>query len=149
MKKGIYKKCLECSKDFYVAQWELKSRKYCSRKCFHKVWGRKMIAYSHKRKGIYKINSGSFKKGQTSNEKNINWKGDNVGYFGLHKWIELELGKSKDKECVYCGNNKNLQWANVSWEYKRQLDDWIPLCYWCHRKYDVNNWGAATHKFNL
>ncbi len=67
-------------------------------------------------------------------EKNNSWKGDKVGYFGLHMWVRKWLGKPEI--CIGCGSDKFLQWANKTGEYKRDLDDWISLCCSCHKKYD-------------
>lgn len=70
-------------------------------------------------------------------EKHPLWKSSNVSYSGLHYWIRRKLGKPK--VCEFCGEDKKrMTWANKSWEYKRTLDDWLPLCYSCHKKYDLN-----------
>ncbi len=74
---------------------------------------------------------------------NPNWKGAAVGYLGIHAWVKKELGE-KPGECVHCGKGNTpgkdgrstIQWANVSREYRRDLSDWIPLCYVCHSSYD-------------
>lgn len=70
--------------------------------------------------------------------KNGSWKGDKVGYRGIHKWIELMLGKPK--HCAHCLNDKlthrQYHWANLSHSYKRNLSDWIRLCVKCHKAYD-------------
>jgi translation elongation factor EF-1alpha len=76
-------------------------------------------------KGICKVNSGSFKKGEHINketefkkgqiksknwkdvmskrteEKHQNWKGDNAGYHAIHKWIKKHKGYPK--YCESCG----------------------------------------------
>ena len=90
-----------------------------------------------------------FKKGKGKNEKNINWRGDAVGYFALHSWVKRRLGKPEC--CEHCGNigsyyiriqnNElvkvwNIQWANKSQKYLRDLSDWLGLCLKCHKKYD-------------
>lgn len=66
------------------------------------------------------------------------WKGINVSYNGLHKWVNKYLGNPN--KCEHCGkienNNRLINWANKSHEYKRDLTDWIRLCIMCHRKYD-------------
>ena len=63
------------------------------------------------------------------------WKGEKVGYVGLHRWVRKCLGKPKI--CNHCGNSGvAIQWANVSGEYKRNLTDWINLCVPGHRIYD-------------
>ena len=79
----------------------------------------------------------------TRAEKHYNWKGDNVSYQGLHSWIKKKLGTAKF--CQYCrGVDRKFVWANKSHKYKRDLNDWLSLCYPCHRKYDLaNGWGKA------
>lgn len=68
--------------------------------------------------------------------KAYNWKGENVSYIGLHLWVYRNLGKA-----TYCFFNKihkakRFHWANKSHQYKRDLNDWIPLCPRCHYYYD-------------
>lgn len=65
---------------------------------------------------------------------NSQWKGDEVGYTGLHRWVDRELGKPAN--CSKCGSLKNVQWANKDHKYKRNLEDWMRLCAKCHRQYD-------------
>jgi len=64
------------------------------------------------------------------------WKGDEVGYQGVHKWITVTLGKQN--RCSFCGTTeiRKYHWANISKEYKREITDWVRLCVPCHRKYD-------------
>lgn len=72
------------------------------------------------------------------NEKGSNWKGDSVGYTGVHQWVYKQLGKPRF--CFNCGNNdkaeRSYQWANISKSYKRDVSDWIRLCVSCHQKWD-------------
>ena len=74
-------------------------------------------------------------------ENSCNWKGDNVGYGGIHDWVRKELGTPKI--CKNCGienlSDRKYNWANISGEYKRDLKDWIRLCAKCHKNYDLNN----------
>lgn len=94
--------------------------------------------------------STEFKNGQTKNEKNNNWKGDNVGYHSLHAWVSRRI--QRPKTCSFCGlEHKNIDLANKSNMYKRDVGDWIWLCRKCHFKYDRENgfWGNATKKFKL
>lgn len=84
-------------------------------------------------------NSGSYKKGQEGlrGENSPNWKGDNVGYGALHRWVESHLGKPQF--CEGCGTeeaNRYYEWANISGEYKRDLKDWLRLCKICHNRFD-------------
>lgn len=72
---------------------------------------------------------------------NVDWKGDKVGYFGLHAWIRRNYGTPK--KCEHCGKD-NLQgraihWANKTGKYLRERNDWIRLCTACHGKYDTKN----------
>ena len=104
----LMKKCLACGKEFKIIPSKNK-RRYCSLKCY---W--------------------IFEKGKNHS----NWKGDNVGKRGLHKWVEIKLGKPK--KCQDCGttNAKRYEWANISGEYHRDIKDFKRLCYHCHRKFD-------------
>jgi hypothetical protein len=66
-------------------------------------------------------------------KKSKRWKGDNVGYYALHTWIARELGKAS-----YCSRNithksPRYHWANISGEYKRDLNDYEQVCPSCNR----------------
>lgn len=69
-------------------------------------------------------------------QKHWAWKGDKVGYGGLHNWIRRRLGTPNI--CSMCGTTeaKAYDWSNISGEYKRDLSDWQRLCRACHQKYD-------------
>jgi len=70
-------------------------------------------------------------------ENNFNWKGDTVGYFALHHWINRKLGKPKKCElCCKEFKGRHIHWANIDHQYKRNLTDWISLCVRCHKQYD-------------
>lgn len=75
----------------------------------------------------------------TSGEKSHNWKGDDVGYVGLHYWVNKNLGKPN--RCEICDKagltGKQIHWANKDHSYKRNLVDWLRLCVPCHKKYDL------------
>ena len=91
-------------------------------------------------------NSGSFKPGQRTSPEteftservkgpnNYKWRGDQVGYWGVHSWVQRTLGVAR--RCSDCGSEKHVQWANVSREYKRLVTDWKELCAVCHRGFD-------------
>lgn len=91
-----------------------------------------------------------FKKGQEpfnkgkiylENEKNPQWKGNAVGYIGLHAWVRRKLGTPKS--CEVCGTTESSRydWANKSGQYKRDLSDWVRMCKRCHNNFDgVNIW---------
>lgn len=169
----------QCGKEFEVRNKRLMEGKgrYCSQECKYKY--RKMPKRgkgnyklvkenptSFKKgvvtwntglagKGVCKPNSGSIKKGEkrgvdTQFKKGVipvTYKGDKVGYHALHRWVSNHRGKAS--LCIECGATKNVQWANKSHEYKRELDDFIELCSKCHRAYDKDHLGIATKKYNL
>lgn len=67
-------------------------------------------------------------------EKNPAWKGVDVCYGSLHDWIKWH--KPKPKKCECCGREVRLDCANISGEYKRDVNDYEWLCRSCHMKSD-------------
>ncbi len=67
-------------------------------------------------------------------DKNPAWKGENVGYTQLHKWIRAH--KKKSKLCEMCKEKPPFDIANISGEYKRDIDDFRWLCRRCHQLSD-------------
>ncbi len=77
------------------------------------------------------------------------WKGDDVSYNGLHRWLRKNFGHPK--KCQHCGMNGkynysikgrkrwNVEWANKSGNYLREISDWLFLCRKCHIIYDKKN----------
>lgn len=66
-------------------------------------------------------------------EKSLNWKGGN--YQWLHRsWIRRQKGKPT--KCELCRSENNIEWANKTHQYKRDISDWIMLCKSCHHKWD-------------
>lgn len=63
-------------------------------------------------------------------ENNPNWKGDRVGYVGLHSWIKDHF--PKPDTCQQCHLATPYDLANISQEYKRDVSDWEWLCRRCH-----------------
>lgn len=103
-------------------------------------WKNKHFSLEHRvnmglvRKGVkYENGRVAWNKGVSEGQGN-RWKGDNVGYGGLHHWVKKHLGKSN--KCSYCFSNENVEWANKSHKYKRDLTDWMQLCRSCHHVYD-------------
>jgi len=83
-----------------------------------------------------------FFNGDNVGKENYKWKGDDVGYSALHDWVSRWKGK-KPCVCSICGfadsYEGHFHWANISREYKRDLDDFTCLCVSCHVKYDKYN----------
>jgi len=78
-------------------------------------------------------------KGTNIKEKNGMWKGDEVKYGSLHDYIEYH--KPKPRNCENCGKIKKLELANISQEYKRDINDYEWICRSCHMNKDgrLNN----------
>lgn len=79
------------------------------------------------------------KKGKLKNYKNLGekngmWKGDKVGRSSLHEWINKR--KPKPKFCEMCRIKSPHDLANISGEYKRDVNDFEWLCRKCHMKGD-------------
>ena len=104
--------CKFCKLEYVFPRY--KKRKYCSASCRSK--------------------DGNFGAG----ELHDNWKGDKVGYWGVHKWRQRNLPKTGI--CQHCHrsglSNWSIHWANISYTYKRDNSDWMELCQSCHRLFD-------------
>lgn len=55
-------------------------------------------------------------------------------YFTIHKWVRYH--KAKIQLCECCGEVKPHDCANISGEYKRDIDDYEWLCRRCHQTKD-------------
>lgn len=64
------------------------------------------------------------------NEKNAMWKGDQVQMEALHSWVHRR--KPKPNYCEKCKKQKPYDLANISGEYKRDVNDFEWLCRRCH-----------------
>jgi hypothetical protein len=69
-------------------------------------------------------------------ERGPRWKSYGYGYQALHIRIKKLLGKAS--KCEHCGTKTSTRydWANISHEYKYDINDWISLCHKCHFAYD-------------
>lgn len=79
-------------------------------------------------------NSTSFKKGV----RHLFWKGNKVGYDGLHAWIRNNFGKANKCEWCKTKKSKRYEWANKG-KYNRNRKNWVSLCTKCHNKLDRKN----------
>lgn len=133
-----------------------KRTRFCSRACV----ARNMSRHKNSRKVQFKKGSvplkpfpkgnqlhllntsgSKFTSEKCSFDKHWNWRGNKVGYSGIHKWIVRQRGKAD--HCEECGCDKVpkgrvrwFDWANISNQYKRDISDWIMLCKPCHRVID-------------
>ncbi len=83
---------------------------------------------------IYPYNSKRCPHCSIKGERNGQWKGKKVGYHSLHEWIKNH--KPKPEFCEECKKVKPYDLANISGEYKRDLNDYEWLCRKCHMKKD-------------
>jgi hypothetical protein len=147
MKKKIKITCKDCKQDRFVATNGMLKKTYEKKvpRCHKCGFNKEKSCKTWFKKGHVPWSKGRVLK-KMRNENSPHWKGDKVGYYALHDWVYKKKGKPK--KCSNCGSREKVQWANKSFSYKRDLKDWIELCYWCHRKYDMENgWGRASQKF--
>ena len=167
--------CLYCQSGFEPEPYREKEAKYCSKQCY---WNSKkgmvspykgkhpsektrkkmrMRALERWQDEEYRMNMSikhKLPRPFIENEKHPGWKGDKVGYSGLHWWIRRKLGSPSN--CKNCGiggkkigGRWSIEWANKSGEYKRDFNDWIPLCSLCHRRYDLENKNKTIDNFPI
>jgi len=77
-----------------------------------------------------------FTKGHGVGDKNVNWKGEDAGYFAKHIWAGKWWGKPQFCEKCKCSDRRTYHWANISDTYQRDRNDWLRLCVSCHKNYD-------------
>lgn len=74
------------------------------------------------------------------------WKRNAPGYDSLHHWVIRQLGQPTT--CSHCKQSDlsgaDIHWANVSGEYKKEVDDWVRLCVTCHKTFD--KWQSLYNK---
>ena len=134
--------CPVCGEEFVRAS---KISKFCSKECKSKRNKVKVICetcgkefevlpfFTKKRKRRFCSIECSGKSMRGSN--NLFWKEEGVRYSALHAWVRRN--KPKPLACKTCGKTTTkLYAANISGEYKRDLDDFIYLCGPCHDQFD-------------
>lgn len=79
-------------------------------------------------------------KGINKGSKNGMWKGNKkLHTISLHEWVNNNIGR--EKECEVCGDNRNIDLANITEKYERDLENWKYMCRKCHMTSDgrINN----------
>lgn len=118
-RKGNFNfKCIVCGKSFKA--WKYQKRKYCSRECL----------YENQR---LNLNKGNFLYRKKFGIEHPKWNPE-PEYSTLHQWVNRY--KEKNGICGKCHAETTTDWANLSGEYKRNLDDYIELCRKCHYWFD-------------
>jgi hypothetical protein len=95
--------------------------------------------YTHTKETIDKIRKSN------EGENGGHWKGDSVGYWGIHKWLIKNYGKATKCSSAKCRKNSiHYEWALIKGKkYERKKENFIELCKSCHSIYD----GKAVVKF--
>jgi hypothetical protein len=138
MKKN--KKCKDCDKIIWNVSIRCKScnRSFCNKKNSQKI-SLRMKGNTFFKGKKHKLESMEILSEKRKGTLNPIWKGDKVGYGALHSWIKRN--KHKSKLCENCRINKSFDLANISGEYKRDINDYKWICRSCHMKEDgrINN----------
>lgn len=118
--------CEHCSTLFYKTAGS--DRRFCSKQCWYAFKSTKSESAA-----VYATRTANVPRGEDS----PHWKGDAVGYSGLHYWVRKNLGKAAKCEECHTTETYRFEWANKSGLYLRSVDDWMSLCVKCHRRFDA------------
>jgi len=144
--------CKQCGKEFWIAPSLIKrgGGKYCSKECHTNSMDKKIKFICPKCGKIILLKPSNAKRYPVhfcskscrntykySGENSPFWKGDLVGYSGLHLW--LTQNKSKPKVCKFCKVKKPQCLANLRGNYVRDINEFAWLCWKCHNDFDRNN----------
>lgn len=154
--------CRYCHNTYEVHPYRLGKSKYCSRSCTNKDMQGKIVPHLLKLRPLMKgANHPLFGKklpdwwrkkisdnhADLSGDKSPTWKGDDVGYYGVHDWIYKEKGSPKKCELCKTTTANKYHWANRDHKYRRDINDWLRLCVPCHKKHDGHcgaRWSALV-----
>lgn len=133
------KQCNKCKKDFTPTKGS--KGKFCSYDCYWSSMRKERPACLDCGKITTSITCKRCKTCEVkrrTGRRHPGWKGALVGYRALHNWVARELGQPTVCESCNCeGVGHSMHWANISGEYKRELSDWMRLCAYCHKQYDL------------
>ena len=127
-------KCKNCKKKLIVPRCRIGIKKFCSMRCYapyrldHLVRSGKKSRWTKEKPFLGDKNS-------PKGAEHSHWKGDKVGYRGLHYWLHREKGKPQGCKCGRTGCR--FQWANKDGKYRRNINDYISMCPSCHKKHDI------------
>ncbi len=131
--------CIICGTK--VKSFKSNPRKYCSKKCYGQtILGENNVSKKLDIRNKIKISKLGNKNPMFGKVGVISpsWKGENASYYAKHSWISRRLGKPE--ACEECGLNnlsgRQINWANISGKYLRDISDWKRLCLKCHRAFD-------------
>lgn len=131
-KNGKLVNCKTCNKEFYAPLWQLeRNRQYCSEDCYHQdTQGKKPWNTGIKR---WWFSPTEFKVGQTSGDKNVNWKGgvtkDMVRFSEEYKQWRNAVFVRDNFTCVWCGKKGG----------RIEADHVYPQAYFPEKRFEVSN----------
>lgn len=123
-KRKYFMICEICGKVLRNTLGGFKIRKYpLCHSCFNKKYGIKYL--DENREGV----------------NNSNWKGNNVSYSSVHKYVRKYNPPRYGKDtCFLCEEKTdNLQLANITGIYNRDFENYAYLCSKCHARLDKSN----------
>jgi len=124
----IDKICPSCKNTFKT---ERGSQIYCNHECYSKSG--KLKEFAKGSKLIRNNFNNKYHEGHVKNESE-------VGYSALHEWVRNH--KEKTGHCAICQREdsgiegRDFDLANISGDYKRDVNDYEWLCPWCHSTFD-------------
>lgn len=137
---SVITSCIKCEKEIKVplARFNAGRGKYCSKKCFYASnKGIRVAPQTEFKRGVKPWNNGK-PNPKVAGIKNINWRGDNVSYSGLHKWVHRNY--EWEKRCTNCDKTEGkIDLANITGVYVRAKENWTILCRACHIQEDRRN----------
>jgi len=80
-------------------------------------------------------------------EQSRRWKGEKATYFAKHMWILKHYGKASFCENDSSHTSWKFQWANISKQYHRNINDYKQLCISCHRLFDRRMYCVNGHAY--
>lgn len=157
-----------CGEEFETTQARIDQGrgKFCSRPCLYRYRAPRPTGLTY---NITKPNPTAFRPGQTpwnagtagqglqtawnkglpgrSGEDHPQWQGDDLTYFALHQWVARN--KQRTGVCGRCGRRGRTHFANLSHEYRRDLDDYEEMCQSCAHRYDreSGHWGTSAEDY--
>lgn len=85
--------------------------------------------------------------GKCMGENNGNWRGDKVGYLGIHAYVRRHFPKPKDGLCQMCRQVPFREAANITGILNREFKNWAWFCALCHHEWDnIYERGKITKK---
>lgn len=139
-KKGIYKECRICGKNFYCYPYQINNKKTCSMECNYKL---------QRLEGIHQGENCNF------------WTGGFDEYRGKNWYAQREKARIRDNNtCQICGkkideHDKNMIVHHIvpfrffKNDYKKanHLDNLICLCHNCHAKQESHQWHEVPSEY--